>query len=195
MFRFRFQFLLAMLSGMAFALPACALTMEGVEIPEEARLGSPGPHLVLNGAGVRRQAIVKVYVSALYLPQKNDDPETILAREEPRRLTMHFLRDVTAAQFRKATTEALDETLTAAQRKPLEAQLARLHAFLEKLPDVKQGTLITIDYLPKLGTVFSLDGKRQQTIAGAAFNRALMRVWLGDKPRDPQLRDAMLGRL
>src|SRR4051812_31418104 len=128
---------------------ATALQVEGVKLPEKARIGGNGPQVVLNGAGVRRQALFKVYVSALYLPSKNTSGEAILKQDQPRRLVLHFLRGVTAKQFNETTNEALDETLTAEQRKPLESRMNQLNEFLAQMPDIKEGTEITIDYLPK----------------------------------------------
>ena len=55
------------------ALPASALEVAGVSVPESYLLD--GKTLVLNGAGVRTKTFlkVKVYVGALYLPQHSTD--------------------------------------------------------------------------------------------------------------------------
>jgi len=163
-----------------------------VRLPEQVRMPN-GPNLVLNGAGVREQAIFKVYVSALYLPSRNEDSEAIIMTDQPRRLALHFLRSVTAKQFMSSTDDALRDTLTSEERRPLAARIAQLNEFLESLQDVREGTEILIDYLPKTGTSIRTDGKEQFRIAGADFNQALMRVWLGDRPKDPKLKRAMLG--
>jgi len=171
---------------------ASAVQLEGVQLPDRIRMPN-GPELVLNGAGVREQAIFKVYVSALYLPSRNEDGEAIIMRDQPRRLALHFLRSVTAKQFTTSTNDALRDTLTSEERRPLAARIAQLNDFLETLPDVREGTEILIDYLPKFGTTLWIDGKEQYRIPGADFNQALMRVWLGDRPKDPKLKRAMLG--
>ena len=187
--------LLAVIAACLVSASAWPLDLEGVALPERVRIESRGPELVLNGAGVRHEAIFKVYVSALYLPARNRDSGAILKKDEPRRLALYFLRDVKAAQFEQATHDALRETLTDEERGPLESRLDRLNDFLATMPDVRQGTEIAIDYSPKTGTVIRVDGKEQQRIAGADFNRALMRIWLGERPRDPKLKNAMLGGL
>jgi len=171
---------------------ASAVQLEGVQLPDRIRMPN-GPELVLNGAGVREQAIFKVYVSALYLPSRNEDGEAIIMTDQPRRLALHFLRSVTAKQFMSSTDDALRDTLTSEERRPLAARIAQLNEFLESLQDVREGTEILIDYLPKTGTSIRTDGKEQFRIAGADFNQALMRVWLGDRPKDPKLKRAMLG--
>ena len=171
---------------------ASAVQLEGVQLPDRIRMPN-GPELVLNGAGVREQAIFKVYVSALYLPSRSEDGEAIIMRDQPRRLALHFLRNVTVKQFTTSTNDALRDTLTSEERRPLAARIAQLNDFLETLPDVREGTEILIDYLPKTGTAIRIDGKEQFRIPGADFNQALMRVWLGDRPKDPKLKRAMLG--
>ena len=171
---------------------ASAVQLQGVRLPEQVRMPN-GPELVLNGAGVREQAIFKVYVSALYLPSRNEDGEAIIMTDQPRRLALHFLRSVTAKQFMSSTDDALRDTLTSEERRPLAARIAQLNEFLESLQDVREGTEILIDYLPKTGTSIRIDGKEQFRIPGADFNQALMRVWLGDRPKDPKLKRAMLG--
>jgi long-chain acyl-CoA synthetase len=59
--------------------------------------------------------------------------------------------------------------------------------------EAKSGQVIWIDYTPEEGTKVSLDGMAKGTVTGQAFNRALMRVWLGDKPVQESLKKALLG--
>ena len=42
-------------------------------------------------------------------------------------------------------------------------------------------------------TRITLNGQAKTSIPGDAFNAALMKVWLGDKPVQADLRKAMLG--
>jgi Chalcone isomerase-like len=172
---------------------AFAIEIEGVKLPDRVRIGRDGPELVLNGAGVREQMVFRIYVSALYLPAKNHDGEAILRKDQPRRLVPHFLRTVTAKQFTTSTNDALRDTLTPVERRPLESRMMQFNAILETLPEVKKGMEIVIDYLPKLGTTVRVEGKGQERIPGADFNQALLRIWIGDRPKDTKLKSAMLG--
>ena len=43
------------------------------------------------------------------------------------------------------------------------------------------------------GTRVSLNGQAKGTIAGDAFNKALLNAWIGDKPVQDDLKKAMLG--
>ena len=183
---------------MALALllsaPAPAAEVEGVNVPERIRLTADGPELVLNGSGVRvRLVFFKIYVAALYLPVRTGDAETILRDSRPSRLFIQMLRDVAADQLASLMNEALQETLTPEERLPLEARLKQFNAIFDTLPEAKEGTQIAIDYLPQLGTVIRVNGEEKGRIPGADFNRALLRIWVGERPRDPELKRGMLG--
>lgn len=172
---------------------AAAAEIQGLTVPERVTLGANGPELVLNGAGVRTMAIVNVYVAALYLPAKMDDGEKILRENRAWRLSLHMLRKLSADQITSSMNTALRETLTAEERIPLESRLQDLSTMFEKLPELNRGTQITFEYMPESGTVIYLDGAVIGRFPGADFDRALLRVWIGARPRDMRLRKALLG--
>jgi hypothetical protein len=172
---------------------ACGTEIEGVKLPKSIHLGTDGPALVLNGAGVRVRLVFKVYVAALYLPARTEESEAILRGDQPKRFVMHMLRDLSAEQINSSIKEALEETLTPEEREPLEARMTRFRAIFDTLREVKEGTQVTLDYLPLAGTIVSVNSEEKDRIPGADFNRALLRMWLGERPRDPDLRKALLG--
>ncbi|MEQ1914804.1 MAG: chalcone isomerase family protein, partial [Sideroxydans sp.] len=63
----------------------------------------------------------------------------------------------------------------------------------DAVKEVNKGDLITLDYQPSNGTTVSVNGVARGTIAGAAFNRALLKVWLGTKPVQDDLKKGLLG--
>ena len=173
---------------------APAAEVEGVKLPESIQLASDGPELLLNGAGVRvRLVFFKIYVAALYLPARIADAEAILRDSRPSRLYIQMLRNIETEQLASLMNDALRETLTAEERIPLEPRLAQFNAIFGTLPEVKEGMQLTIDYLPQPGTVIRVNGEEKGRIPGADFNRALLRIWIGERPRDPELKRAMLG--
>jgi hypothetical protein len=185
------------LATAAFALllntAACAAEIEGINVPENVRLDADGPALVLNGAGVRVRLIFKVYVAALYLPAKVSNGETIIGGNQPVRFVMHLLRNLSGETINSSINDALRETLTPEQRKPLDERMARFDAIFTTLRELSEGTRITLDYLPSTGTTIRVDADEKGRIPGADFVQALLRVWLGDRARDPDLRKALLG--
>jgi hypothetical protein len=57
--------LLAAAFALAVATPALARNVAGVEFPDSIDVG--GQKLVLNGAGLRKKFIIKVYAGGLYV--------------------------------------------------------------------------------------------------------------------------------
>jgi hypothetical protein len=53
---------------------------------------------------------------------------------------------------------------------------------------------IALDWVPGAGTQVTIDGKAEgKPIEGEDFYRALLRIWLGDKPVQDDLKKALLG--
>ncbi len=58
---------------------------------------------------------------------------------------------------------------------------------------VHGGDEIIFDYTPGTGTVVTIAGVQKGVVEGAAFNSALLSIWLGKEPVGEDLRDALLG--
>src|SRR5262245_66464738 len=86
------RFFLALLLSVAMMAPAVAGELVGVTMPDTVSVG--GKSLVLNGMGLRKKAIIKVYVAGLYLPAKQSSADAILKADTPRGLVMQFVREV-----------------------------------------------------------------------------------------------------
>src|SRR5579862_7726247 len=59
--------------------PIAGATLAGVTFPD--RIDIDGHSLVLNGLGVRKKLFIKVYVGALYLPQKEASAPNVLGAD------------------------------------------------------------------------------------------------------------------
>ena len=59
---------------------------------------------------------------------------------------------------------------------------------------MKSGDEAVMTYVPGTGTTLEVNGKALGTIEGRPFARALLAVWLGDKPPDKGLRQGVLGQ-
>ena len=75
----------------------------------------------------------------------------------------------------------------------MDVQLKQMRKIYDVVNEVKEGDVITLDYLPNSGTQISVNGTARGTIAGADFNQALLRIWLGNKPAQDDLKKEMLG--
>jgi len=172
-----------------FTAIAFAAEVGGVKLADKVAVG--GQELVLNGAGIRSRAIFKVYVGSLYLPAKAGDLAGVLAKG-PRRIQMNLLRDLSADQLVDALNEGLKDNNSEAELAAVKAQQTELATIMKAFGDVKEGNVVTLDFVND-GTAIGFNGAAKGAIQGEAFNRALTRIWLGDKPAQPDLRKAMLG--
>jgi len=190
----KFVALIVALSAL-LAYPASAAELEGVKLPDKIRLSSGGPELVLNGAGVRHKfGFIKIYVGTLYLSQKKNEREAALADPGPKRVGMHILADeVTASDLIASMNNALAANLVPHELALLEKRLRDLNRMMSSIKTIGKGSVVYLDYIPGSGTRITVNGEERITIPGEDFFRGMLQVWLGAKPVDGGLRDAMLG--
>jgi long-chain acyl-CoA synthetase len=180
---------LAAVAACVLAGTAMAAEVGGVKLDDRMSVG--GQELVLNGAGIRTRAVFKVYVASLYLPAKAATADAVLAKG-PRRIQLNLLRDLSGDQLADAVNDGLKEANTAAEVDAVKAQTAEFIALCKSMGPLKEGSVITIDFVDN-ATKVGFNGAGKGSIAGEAFNRALTKVWIGDKPVQADLRKAMLG--
>lgn len=168
--------------------PLYAGTLNGVTLPDTVQVGTTS--LTLNGLGLRTKYMVKVYVAGLYVAQKSADPSAILKADAPKRIVMHFVRDVSKSQLTDGFTESFENN-TPDAAKTLKPEIDRLFAVLDS---VKDGQEIIFTYIPNKGTTVMVAGNDKLTIAGPAFSEMLFSVWLGPKPPNAGLKKGILGQ-
>jgi hypothetical protein len=169
---------------------AQVIELEGVKLEPTAQVG--GSALQLNGVGLRKRAIFKVYVAGLYVPQKSADAAALLAQKGPRRISITMLRDVDADSFSGALNDGLRANHTEAQVAALKSQIDTLNANLKAVGEAKKGDVIHFEYLPESGTRVTVNGQaRGNPIPGEDFFTAVLRIWIGDKPVDADLKKGM----
>lgn len=170
---------------------AQAVEVAGVSVADSVHLGSRD--LVLNGAGLRTKFFFKIYVAALYLSEKTHAAEAALNQSGEKRIALYALRELSDEQMLHAFNEVMAANHTPAEILVLEPQLKELTAIFHAVKAVKNGDVIVLDYLPERGTRIIVNDVLKGNIAGAVFNRALFKIWLGDKPAQPDLKQKMLG--
>jgi hypothetical protein len=171
---------------------AQGVELEGVKVEPTAQVG--GAALVLNGAGVRTRAIFKVYVAGLYVPQKSSSAAALLAQKGPRRMALTMLRNVDADSFAGPLNDGLKNNHSEAQLAGFKAQIDAMNAALKAVNEAKKGDVLHFEYLPDSGTRITVNGQpKGAAIAGEDFYTAMLRIWLGDKPADGDLKKGLLG--
>ncbi len=176
----------------AIGASAQAVELEGVKFEPTAQVG--GAALQLNGAGLRTRIFFKVYVAGLYVPQKASNAAALLAQKGPRRVAITMLRDVDSDTFSASLVEGLKNNLSEAQFAGFKTQIDALNASFKAAGEAKKGDVIHLEFAPDAGTRVIVNGKPQgAAIAGEDFFTAVLRIWLGDKPADADLKKGMVG--
>ena len=165
-----------------------AASLAGVTLPDTVQVGST--KLVLNGLGLRKKFVVKVYVAGLYLEQKSSDPDAIIKADATKRIVMQFLHGASKSQMADAFDESFNNNAPDA-KKTMKADIDRLLGALEP---VNEGAQMVFTYVPGTGTTLAINGKDKLTIAAPAFGPVLFSVWLGPKPPTADLKKGMLGQ-
>lgn len=181
--------------ALCFAGPLHALEIEGVNVENRITLNDGKSQLILNGAGVRHKMMVSnVYVGALYLTSKHTEAEEVIKDPGPKRVAMHILVDeLTAQELTASLNNALAANHIPAELALVESRIRELNRMMSTIGVIKKGGVIHLDYLPGTGTQVTVNGEQKITIKGEDFFQAMLRIWIGKKPVDGRLRDAMLG--
>ena len=180
---------LAVLLLLTTGRPATAREIAGVDVPPAAALG--GEELVLNGAGIRVKLFMKIYVGSLYLKARQTSVDAVLSDPGAKRIVMNFLyKEVSTKKLVDAWNKGFTNNSTPAEVKALQERITRFNAMFDT---VYRGDVIRLDYLPGTGTQVWINDALKGTVAGEDFSRALLKIWLGPKPPDQNLKDAMLG--
>jgi hypothetical protein len=161
-----------------------------VRLPE--KVDALGTALVLNGMGVRRATFLKVhvYVAGLYLSVPTRDPAAILSPAQPKQMTMRFVRNVSRSDMLSAIRDGLKDNVGA----QLSKTTSHVQSMARYLPDLHEGTLLTLSYLPKHGLRILADNRLIGVENDDIFANLLFQVWLGPKPPDGDLKQGLLGK-
>lgn len=186
-------FTLGLIATLLTTGTASAIEAGGVRFDDRITLG--GSELIANGAGTRTKFVFDVYAMALYLPARANSAEAVAAQKSPRRIALQLLRDVGAADFVEALRAGIQANLSEAEYLALKPQIEQFAATLVAVKEVSKGTPVLIDYLPASGTRMTIAGQiRGKDIPGDAFYDALLKIWLGGKPVQADLKTKLLGK-
>lgn len=167
--------------------------MEGVRLDD--RVHVDGQPIELNGMAIRTRYYFKVYVAGLYLPAKISSASRAIEVDGPKRIVLVMMRDATADQFVESIQMGLDLNHSAEELARIRSQTDALFAKIRAIGEARQGMRIVLDYAPsRQSTTLAVDGVLQ----GAAmpepdFFRALLRIWLGERPAQEDLKRLLLG--
>lgn len=176
---------------LAVTAQSYAIEISDVKLDEKIQLDKYP--LVLNGAGVRKKFLIKAYVGALYLHEKTRFADNVLADTGAKRMAYFMLRDVPGQQVLDRINEAIVANNSLDEMKVLEKRFYEFEKIFLKIPQVKKGDIITLDYIPGIGTRVSFNNVDKGSIEGAEFYRSLLKTWVGSKPIQASLKKSVLG--
>jgi len=183
----------AVLLTTAIAHPVfAAIDVAGIKFDDTASVA--GQTLKLNGAGIRTKIVFKVYALGLYLPEKKNTVNDVLATPGARRIQIVSMRDLTSDEFGDAFMKGLNGNTDQAERTRLLPQTKAFGEMFASIPGLKKGDVLLVDWVPGTGTVCTLNGRKiGETVQDVAFYNAILRIWLGEKPADGSLKPKLLG--
>jgi len=175
------------------AAQAATVDLAGVKLEDRATVaGSP---LLLNGAGIRYKAVFKVYTAGLYLGEKAATPEAVLAAKGPKRISITMLRDIDSAELGKLFSRGMEDNMDRSAFSKLIPGVLRMSQVFSDHKKLQAGDNFLVDWVPGTGTVLTIKGKVEgEPFKEPEFYDALLRIWLGPKPADHLLKDALLGK-
>ena len=139
--------------------------------------------------GLRKKAVIKVYVAGLYLTEKMNDASAIFAADTARRTAMEFRFGVSGEKMCAAWKEGL-EANTPNPSAELEAKFDEL---CEYQADMDKGQKMVYTYVPGQGTAVEIEGDVKGTVEGKDFADALFACWIGPKPPGEAFKKGLLG--
>jgi hypothetical protein len=177
--------------GAGVPAPGGALKVEG-HVYDDTVVVAQAP-LRLNGAGVRSQLWLKAFTAGLYLQQPATQAGSALAQPGAKRLRLRMLMDLQAEDFARALRRGVDKNHSPAEQVPLSDRLARLGQLVQSLGNLRNGDAVDLDYQPGAGLVLSLNGTRRgDALPGEDLYRALLRIFIGERPAQAALKNALL---
>jgi Chalcone isomerase-like len=97
--------LIALAFSLSLVAGSTALAKEvaGVTVPDSITV--EGKTLRLNGAGIRKKAIFKVYVGVLYVENPSKDAAAVTSSDQVKRMQLSVLRSLSSQQVNEAIEE------------------------------------------------------------------------------------------
>jgi len=178
---------------LALAGSAYGAELEGVEL--EDRVEVDGQALELNGMALRTRLFFKVYVAGLYLPQKASSAERAIESGGAKRIVLVMMRDASAEQFCDSLDVGMEANNSEEEIGRVKPQVEALFAKIRAIGEAQKGARIVLDYSSSADatTLFMNAAAQGEPMPGGEFFRALLRIWLGERPAQADLKRMLLG--
>jgi hypothetical protein len=175
---------------------ALAVEVGGMPMPDTIKTG--GKELKLNGYGVRTamMGLANVYSAGLYFTDQRSTAAEVLSDNGPKAVNLVMLMGITSDKFGAAFMKGFRDNTDKAEMGKLVEQVQTFGEMFEAQGELKKGDVLTLEYTPGVGTNSKLNGKPilANPLPDVAFMNAILRIWLGDKPVQPDLKEKLLNK-
>ncbi|WP_233584661.1 chalcone isomerase family protein [Aquabacterium soli] len=149
--------------------------------------------LRLNGLGLRGVAWIKAFVAGLYVAAPSRDPGQLMAMQGPKRLRLKIMLEAPSKELSKAFSKGVRRNEVAAVQGQLGERMAVFAGLIDSLGTLKVGDALDVDFVPGQGAQLRHNGKAVgEPVAGEDFYRALLKIFIGERPVDARLKEGML---
>jgi hypothetical protein len=172
---------------LTFASAAFAAELAGVKMPDTETVD--GKVLKLNGVGLRKKMMFKVYVAGLYVETPSKDAAALISSNQIKSMRLHMLRNLEGAKISGGIADGFELNSKAA----IPQLKARLDQLAKMIPDLKENEELSLTWIPDKGTEVAVRGTNVGSIEGRDFADALFSVWLGPNPVQADLKQGLMG--
>ncbi len=192
--RTKYAFILALsMASLVSASASSAAVVEGITLPDTDRVANH--ELKLNGAGMRYQGKARISVIGLYLKDNKNTVPQVIALSGAKRVTIVLMRDFSNDTFAQAFMAGFQKNSDKSERAKVVNSLLKFGSMFSSVAELKKGDVITCDWIPNVGSVFALNGKKLgDALPDKLFYDMLLKIFIGDKPVDTNLKRLLLGK-
>lgn len=181
---------LTLVTSILLSSPMSAVETAGRSIPDSAPIADTA--VPLRGAELLKYKwVISLYVAGLYLPKATDTTPGAAVAATPKRLLMHYARDIPREKMVEATNETIGNGLSPEQATAIAPSQKIWNALY---PAPRENDVLTFDHLPGGTLIMTLNGSEVGRLTDDAFARALFAIWIGEHPVKESLRDTLIGK-
>lgn len=166
-----------------------AVVVNDVDVADSIQVADQS--LELNGTGIRSKFFLNLYVGALYLKQKSDDGQALIAADEPMTIRLHITSSlIDGEKMSEATLDGFIKS-TGGNLAPIQREVElMISAFRDA---VKDKDVFDLQYVPGKGVTVLRNGQVKVVVPGLKFKQALFGIWLSEDPVQDDMKEGMLG--
>ncbi len=147
--------------------------------------------LLLNGAGVRSMFFFNIYIGALYVQNRETNPQKIINSKQTMNIRMIITSSLISSQkMKNGFKDAFKKSLKSGyytNKKTIQQFLTTFNTKISKKD------IYDFLFYQKNGVMIYKNHKLIQTINSFAFKKALFAIWFGYYPAQESLKKKMLG--